>query len=392
MTLEIPTLYKDRVLEHDPTHNVIRYIVPHISMQQKNGDCWDCATRMIYAFFGIPYPKITHKYDTSLHYGLSHGSEDEQIHFQGAGLIKLNRDGTPENIYNMLVKFGPLYCSADGHVVVITGVKNGQIYINNPWFTADLTFFYTQRMFSCLAPAICNMGGLIDIMLGCGGNLLDLLVKEGVFEDSDVSLLRSPSDPSEEANAAIELAIVKGFSTILTTIRERTFSCEFFNSCFSYHPMALDPERLERELKVRAQVTSTINEHKEKTVIPLAASRSSEEIKPKLDVKELLELELQEPGQSAYSQLKLLVELKLLEPSADQKNQGEILYKFLRYICSNIRNNLPNPVYLALGSMQCDYRFSLFNQQSRAQVFRVANEIYEHTEGGKNKQPLTLKL
>jgi len=95
-------------------------------------------------------------------------------------------------------------------------------------------------------------------------------------------------------------------------------------------------------------------------------------------------------GEVIHNKLTKLINSQLNKPSVDDaRNQRKVLENFLHDVSRNIRNELPHPVYLALGKMQTGYRYRLFDRQASLNVFNVANEVYEHTEGGKIDQPLT---
>jgi ABC-type bacteriocin/lantibiotic exporter with double-glycine peptidase domain len=126
------------LLEHGPTSSTIRLDVPKLA-QQKSMSCWYASVCMVRYYFeygprqglpkvwqansGISIPKFV---DLAKNEGLSSATT-----FRGAA----NTYGQNE-LYQALYWCGPLWCAGAwfgvNHIVVLTGVKGGNVIINDP--------------------------------------------------------------------------------------------------------------------------------------------------------------------------------------------------------------------------------------------------------------------
>jgi ABC-type bacteriocin/lantibiotic exporter with double-glycine peptidase domain len=115
--------------------------VPYIS-QTGDADCWHAAIRMIYAYKKQMCPNpAPATYQAGV--GLSPNCAAVAAMAKAAGLKPVpNQPNTDQQLEAILRQYGPLWLPLQGlggHVVVITGVENGKIYINDPAAPTDKT-------------------------------------------------------------------------------------------------------------------------------------------------------------------------------------------------------------------------------------------------------------
>lgn len=119
----------------------LRLDVP-ILAQEKSMCCWHTSAMMIWLYWqgksgrqGPMYTIVPVYNDNS---GLSVSAQTFITLASNTGMMRLPSKNTYSNddLYNLLNANGPLWCAGlwygFGHVIVLTGISNGQIYLNDP--------------------------------------------------------------------------------------------------------------------------------------------------------------------------------------------------------------------------------------------------------------------